>query len=176
VDQQRERQKIEENPWSLKFCIGLLTFFIVAGYLLLPTVSDRGIPVKPKAAKIMLSAISLALENYKDTLGVYPPDTVSDPCSLHRYLCRSIIMNNGKRYGPFLVPQEHFLEKFSEPEKLSGFRVIDVWGSPIYFVAHPARVSHNKEAFDLYSAGPDRQTPENDPGNGEDDINNWPER
>ena len=156
--------RTDENVWSTKLCIAVLVGFIALFCVIMPgspKVPTRG---KVKGTKQMLAAIAAALEKYKEAFGGYPPDTSDDPGSLPRYLGEDITTRDGKQHEPFLTfPQD----------TLKNNCVVDFWQTPIHFAATPFRVRHNKGRFDLYSFGPDCRTPADEPGNGDDDINNW---
>jgi len=120
----------------------------------------------------LINKIEIALSMYQKTVQSYPPGTHEKPGTLFKYLGQKVPVAGGKTIGPFIIFRFDELD-----ESVKAPIVVDRWGHPIVFISDPAKVVHNKGGVDIFSLGPDGQTPPDAPGTGADDLNNWtPER
>ena len=129
-----------------------------------------------KAAHALIQKVGIALTRYQADFRVLPPDSgfglpqsggvvkgqvVYDAATLWRYLGQELTVN-GQTYGPYTTFNEYELTPFTDSNGLKVFIVVDPWKTPVGYVGDPDRVVHNRDTFDLFSAGPDRKTACND--------------
>ena len=109
----------------------------------------RGVFRKARIAQASVEVLNLqaAIEAYRHALGAYPPDTggwneaVTDPRSIHRYLCRKIMDPFAKKeIGPFFSLGAIGIKRF-EPLDADGLGVlVDPWGNPYHLDAMHMRM------------------------------------
>jgi prepilin-type N-terminal cleavage/methylation domain-containing protein len=131
---------------------------------------------KVKAANALLQKVGIALARYQAELRALPPDSgyglpqnggivsgqvLYDATTLWKYLGRELTFN-GQTYGPFTQFNENELVACTDASGTNAFMVVDPWKNPIGYVGEPKRVIHNRDTFDLFSAGPDGKTACND--------------
>lgn len=148
--------------------VGVCGIVLVAVFIAPLFGSSGKYPSRSQRTKSLIHRISFASMIYQNDLQSYPPDTSRDPESIFKYLGQSIARSGGDPYGPVLAFDVHDLD-----QNAKSHIVIDRWGHPIVYISDPAKVVHNKGGVDIYSLGPDGQTPADAPGTGADDINNW---
>ena len=153
-------------------CIIVFLTAMMSGVLLRTTQAS-----KVKAARALIQKIGVALTRYQADFRALPPDSgfglpvtggivkgvaLYDAASLWRYLARELTDTNNKTYGPYAQFSERELAPITDASGAKAFVVIDPWGTPIGYIGDPRRVLHNRDTFDLFSAGPDRKTACND--------------
>ena len=131
---------------------------------------------KVKAANALLQKVGIALARYQAELRTLPPDSgyglaqnggivsgkvLYDATTLWKYLGRELTYN-GQTYGPYTQFTENDLIPATDALGNRAFIVVDPWRNPVGFVGDPRRVIHNRDTFDLFSAGPDGKTACND--------------
>ena len=127
---------------------------------------------KAKAANALLQKVAVALSRYQAEWRVLPPDSgyglpqnggivsgkvLYDAGTLWRYLGRELTVN-GQTYGPYTQFSDGELVAFTDANGQSAYVVVDPWKHPLGYVGDPDRVIHNRDTFDLFSAGPDGKT------------------
>jgi len=167
----------------------LLVVMVIMAILMafIATVLIRvGSRARVKKALADIAKISLALTEYHNHFGEYPPDTgyglnmngtdnttrpeylnsadnlvpTYDPGSLWRYLCRRMRdPRSGELVGPFLEewPQTQMLP-YNDRYEASSRYLSDPWGNPYGYIGTGKRVLHSPGSFDIFSAGPDGVT------------------
>lgn len=138
---------------------------------------------KVQAAQAMLQKLEVALGDYYLAFNEYPPDsgygldpakgtsgtvTLYDAGTLYRYLGTQLTWNkktatgaiiNMGNFGPFI---QHFQDKelipYSDPVWGDSYMVCDPWLTPIGYIGSHGRVIHKRDGVDLFSAGPDGKT------------------
>jgi prepilin-type N-terminal cleavage/methylation domain-containing protein len=129
-----------------------------------------------KAAHSIIQKVAIGLTRYQADFRTLPPDSgfglptnggivngkvLYDAATLWRYLGQELSANN-RSYGPYATFSENELVPFIDSQGKNVFIVVDPWKTPLGFVGDPDRVVHNRDTFDLFSAGPDRKTACND--------------
>jgi prepilin-type N-terminal cleavage/methylation domain-containing protein len=162
------------------FIMGILMAFIAT------VLMNIGSEPRKKKAMADIAKISMALDDYKNHFGEYPPDTgyglkmvderplydrgavigipTYDPGSLWRYLCRRVRDTKTNRLvGPFLEEWSKsqlaaYKDYYDVAGQSSSRYLIDPWGNPYSFIGSKKRVLHSPGTFDIFSAGPDGVT------------------
>ncbi|MEI6235723.1 MAG: prepilin-type N-terminal cleavage/methylation domain-containing protein [Planctomycetota bacterium] len=170
----------QRRPTGFSMIELLVVLFLIAFMIAFMTkvFIDQTRGAKIKAARILIHKLDIALHEYYSDHGEYPPDTgygldpakgksgsvtLYDTGSLYRYLGRPLTILTGPKkgtYGPYI---QHFdskeLKSFDGgPETDNNYMVVDPWFTPIGYIGSRARVLHNRDGVDLFSAGPDRKT------------------
>ncbi len=131
---------------------------------------------KAKAANALIQKVAIALARYQAEWRTLPPDNgyglpqnggivggkvLYDAGTLWRYLGCELTVN-GQTYGPYTQFNANELVAFTDANGAPAYLVVDPWKNPIGYVGDPDRVVHNRDTFDLFSAGPDGKTACND--------------
>jgi prepilin-type N-terminal cleavage/methylation domain-containing protein len=131
---------------------------------------------KVKATTALIQKIGIALTQYQADFRTLPPDSgfglaqnggivngqvMYDAATLWRYLSQELNVN-GKSYGPYTTFSEYELVPITDQNGKNAFAVVDAWRTPIGYIGDRKRVIHNRDTFDIFSAGPDRKTAIND--------------
>ncbi len=133
----------------LELLVVVAVIGILAG-LLLPALAQARLRARQGAAKEALSAISMALEKYREDFRYYPPDdkikgTSVDPSSpqggsqvLAYYLCTRFELGEA-HFGPYLDAGKANMQNQRLVSPIGGFyryrRINDINGEPRSFVA-----------------------------------------
>lgn len=127
---------------------------LLAGLIMTSTQAARR-KASINKAKAEVAALESALEMYQQDMGEYPQGDLKQAIT-------ALTVDNESQdwYGPYI--------EFKRDQLDSNGLFIDPWGTPYYYKA-PAEFNPNKDKYDLYSFGPNRQ---DDKGE-KDDIAVW---
>jgi len=115
---------------------------VIAIIMVLSGLSFVAIGIVIKKAHVAQAGVEVtnlqgAVEAYRHALGAYPPDTggwnetVTDPRSIHRYLCRRIVDPlTKKKVGPFFSISSIGAGRVLQPDADGVGVLADPWGNP----------------------------------------------
>lgn len=154
-----------------RFLLVVLLLGALLSFRLLVLMNGPGHSPRRKRVRADFAKLSLALDAYHLRFKAYPPDSgcgldmekspgAYDPGSLWSYLMKPVRdPQTGEEVGP-LAGEWHprRLKPYNDALAGPSYYLADPWGGPYGFVAERKRVIHNKDSFDLFSAGRDGVT------------------